>query len=117
MKTLSKLPNVTSVDTNIALSPIRVKRTTFEKMTNLLLQVNKKDFGRRLRSDDLVCFALALVSEAHIKELQDMSLSNHDRFEAMYKEHIAKKGVMSKDAFFGLLLNKRASGISTSGPA
>ena len=109
MKAVSKRVNVGSVETDVSLSPIRVKRTTFEKMISLLGQVNKKEFGRRVRSDELVCFALALVTEAHIKELQDGSLSNHDRFEAMYKDHVAKKGAISKDAFLGLFLNKKGT--------
>ena len=108
MKAVSKSHSVGSTDADVALSPIRVKRTTFEKMTSLLAQVNKKELGRKVRSDDLVGFALALVTEAHVKELQDGSLSNHDRFEAMYKDHVAKKGPISKDAFLGLFLNRKA---------
>ena len=109
MKIVSKSQNNGATETDVALSPIRVKRATFEKMTGLLAKVNQKELGRRVRSDDLIGFALALVTEAHVKELQDSSLSNHDRFEAMYKDHVAKKGSISKDAYLGMFLNRKTN--------
>lgn len=41
-----------------------------------LAKVNKKDFGKKVRCDELIGTALSLLTEQHFKELQDGSLTN-----------------------------------------
>lgn len=93
----AKHPKVSTV-------PIRVKRDTQKKILLELAKANKKDFGRKLRAEDLIAFALTLVRPEHIAQLQETTLSNADRLEQQYRAFIAKHGSLSKDAYLGKLL-------------
>lgn len=97
--------------------PIRVKRETRKKILHELTKANKKDYGRNLRAEDLIAFALTLVLPEHILRLQESTLSNADRLEQQFKDYVAKHGSISKDAFLGRLLaesNARGSSQSQS---
>ncbi len=95
----SKVKNQTASTT-----PIRVKRETRKKILQELAKANKKDFGRKVRADDLIALALSFVRAEHIELLQDATLSNADRLDRRYKEFVAKHGHVSKDVFLGKLL-------------
>lgn len=85
-------------------APIRVKRETRKKILLELAKANKKDFGRKLRAEDLIAFALTLIRPEHVAQLQETTLSNADRLEQQYREFVAKHGSISKDAYLGKLL-------------
>lgn len=89
---------------NISTTPIRVKRETRKKILLELAKANKKDFGRKLRAEDLIAFALTLIRPEHVAQLQETTLSNADRLEQQYREFVAKHGSISKDAYLGKLL-------------
>ncbi len=88
----------------ISTTSIRVKKETRKKVLYELAKANRKDFGRKLRTDDLIALAMTLLQPEHIVQLQEGTLSNADRLEKKFKEHVAKHGSMSKDAFIGKLL-------------
>lgn len=90
--------------TSAATVSLRVKRETKKRVQAELAKVNKKDFGKKVRCDELIGTALSLLTEQHFKELQDGSLTNADRLEQKFREHIRKHGPMTKDAFLGTLL-------------
>ena len=92
--------NQTIVDT----TPIRVKQETKRKIDDLLERINKKDIGRKVRSDELVLMALSLVESEHIKQLRENSLTNADRFELAYRRYSAKNKSISKDTYLGLVM-------------
>lgn len=88
----------------VTTTPIRVKRETRRKILLELAKANKKDYGRKLRAEDLIAFAITLLQPDHIKQLQESTLSNADRLDQQFKDYITKHGTLSKDAFIGKLL-------------
>ncbi|MGE0175142.1 MAG: hypothetical protein AB7T49_20270 [Oligoflexales bacterium] len=84
---------------------LRVRRETKKRIQVELAKINKKDFGRKVRCDQLIATALALLTEIHIKELQQGSMTNADRLEIQYRDHVKRHGAMSKDEFLGMILS------------
>lgn len=98
--------NVTKSPKKVSqVTSVRLKNQTSKKLSNFLAKCNKKDFGKRIKGDDVIALALKLLSDSHIKELQNSSLSNADILEIKYQEYIKKNGKTSKDEFYGVLLN------------
>src|SRR3989338_4637967 len=83
---------------------LRLKRETKKRIQAELAKINKKDFGKKVRCDELIGTALSLLTERHIKELQDGSMTNADRLEIQYRDYIKKHGATSKDDFLGKIL-------------
>ena len=90
-------------------SSLRVKPETRKRFLSELAKVNKKSYGRKVRADQLLSLLLTLVRPEHIQQLQQGSLSNADRLEMRYREHVKKFGPVSKDEFLGLLLTEKSS--------
>lgn len=88
---------------------LRVKRETKRRVMQELAKINKKDFGKRVKADDLITLALSLVEARHVTALQQSSLSNGDRVEMLYREHVKKHGAISKDEFLGKILSGELS--------
>ncbi|MBN22044.1 MAG: hypothetical protein CL678_12255 [Bdellovibrionaceae bacterium] len=86
-------------------TPIRVKKTTAKKIKSMLQKINRKPFGRKVRVDDLLDLSLSLIEEAHLKVLQDASLSNADKLEMQFRDYCKSKGPVTKDEFIGLLMS------------
>ena len=84
---------------------IRVQQSTKDKIDKILAVSNEKEFGRRVKADDLISFALDLVTDAHIQSLRDASLSNADRLEILFQQHRRKRKTLTKDQFIGLLIS------------
>lgn len=89
---------------NAATVGLRVKRETKKRIQADLAKINKKDFGKRVRCDELIGTALSLLTDQHIKELQDGSMTNADRFEVQYRDYVKKNGAVSKDEYLGKIL-------------
>lgn len=102
--TVTKKPNGAS---------LRVKAETRKRVLTELAKINKKTFGRKVRVDHLLNLLLPLLKPEHIQKLQEDSLSNSDRLEMKYKEHIKKFGPISKDEFLGVLLESERNKITT----
>ncbi|HMN68070.1 MAG TPA: hypothetical protein PKC28_05975 [Bdellovibrionales bacterium] len=90
-------------------SSLRVKPETRKRFLGELAKANKKSFGRKVRADQLLSLLLTLVRPEHLQQLQHGSLSNSDRLEMRYREHVKKFGPISKDEFLGLLLTEKSS--------
>jgi hypothetical protein len=84
---------------------LRMHIETQKKIEKLLYSANKKNLGRRVKIDQLLCLALSLVTSDHITTLQDQSLTNEDRKEQLRQRYIAIHGPTSKDEFLGLMLS------------
>jgi hypothetical protein len=92
---------------------LRVLHDTRKKIMGEVAKANKKELGRKIRSDDILALAISLIEPQHIKKLQEASLSNADRLEREYRAYIVKNGPISKDAYLG----KRLTGeVSNLGP-
>jgi hypothetical protein len=77
-----------------------------KKAERILLLANKKKVGRRVKVDHLLSLALDLVSEEDIKKLQNQSLTNEDRKEALRQKWVALNGPISKDEFTGFMMTE-----------
>jgi hypothetical protein len=53
-----------------------------------------------VKADDLISFALDLVTDTHILSLRDASLSNTDRLEMLFQQHKKKRKALTKDQFW-----------------
>lgn len=93
----------------VAATSLRVKPETRKRLLAELAKANKKSFGRRVRADQLLNLLLTLLRPEHIQKLQDESLSNADRIEMMYREHVKRHGTISKDEFLGRFISGDAA--------
>lgn len=89
-------------------SSLRVKPETRKRFLAELAKVNKKSYGRKVRADQLLSLLMTLIRPEHTQKLQQESLSNADRLEMRYREHLKKFGATSKDEFLGLLLTQES---------
>ena len=85
---------------------IRVSKPTGKVVQTALEQINRKDFGKSVKPDALIARAMSKLTQQDIKELQECSLSNQDRFERDYASYCGEHGKISKDEYLG----KRLSG-------
>jgi len=86
-------------------APVRVRRDTKAKLEQLLRRANKDRLGRRVKPDDLIGFALGLITDDHLTTICDGRLSNKDRLELLYRRSAKERRGLTKDEFFGLLLD------------
>jgi hypothetical protein len=83
---------------------LRVKRETKRRIQAELAKLNKKDFGKRVRCDELIGTALSLLTDQHLKAMQEGSMTNADRLEIQYRDYVKKHGATTKDDFLGKIL-------------
>ena len=107
METKTKKTNLKS---NQKPKSIRITSEVQKKVERLLLSANKKKAGRKIKVDQLLSLALELVTDEHIKKLQDQSLSNEDRKEQLRQRYIEMRGPITRDEFTGFMLTKEFSG-------
>ena len=82
-------------------SMVAVKKDTKRKIIQELSKINKKDFGKKVRADELVALAMSLVTPEHLTALQESSLSHQDRLNRDYRVYISQHGPISKDEYLG----------------
>ena len=85
--------------------PVRVHHETKVKLEQLLRRANKDRMGRRVKPGDLIGFALGLITDQHLATICDGTLSNKDRLELLYRRMAKERRGLTKDEFFGLLLD------------
>ena len=90
-------------------SPIRVKQSTRSKLDELLRRANKQKLGRKVKTDDLICFSLGLLNEAHLDQICDKALTNKDRLELLFKKVAKEKRGITRDEFFGMLIDGKVT--------
>ena len=62
------------------------------------------NLGSNIKLYDLIEFALNLVTEEHLKMLQEQSMTNEDRKELLRQKYIAHFGPITKDEFTGFMM-------------
>ena len=85
---------------------IRMSSELQTKVREILILVNNKSAGRKVKIEMLLSVALDLVKEEHVEKLQELTLTNEDRKEILRQKWIAVNGSISKDDFTGLMLKK-----------
>ena len=88
----------------VAMGNLRVKGETRRRVLTVLSAMNKKDFGRKVRVDDLVTHMLDLLQPESTVLLQNATLSNADRFNHRYANYCKQHGSLSRDEYLGKLL-------------
>ena len=105
MESNAKSNNVKAKSAQVSTTSLRVKHATKKRVQQELVKINKKAFGRQVTADDLVVRLLPMLTTDIVKELQDASLSNTDKFEKLWKEYESTHGSITRDAFIGKLLS------------
>ncbi len=91
--------------TTEAMTPVRLKQETYKKLSSMLEKVNQKDFGKKVRADDVILLSLNLLGSEHLDTLKEESLTNTDRMEMMFREYKAKHKSATKDMFYGAIIS------------
>lgn len=92
---------------------VRISSENQKKAERILALANKKKLGRKIKLDHMLTIALDLLTEDHIRKMQDQSLSNEDRKEQLRQRYIEIRGPISRDEFTGFMLTKEFSGFLT----
>lgn len=82
----------------------RISNENEKRIKKLLNLANNKKAGRKVKFDQLIQLALELVTEDHLKKLQDQTLKNEDRQELLRQKYISQRGPISKDEFIGFMM-------------
>lgn len=88
----------------VASTPIRIRTATKLLLEQLLQQANKHRRGRRVKADDLMSYALGLLTEQHIATICEGTLTNKDRLELLFSKVSKEQRGLSRDEFLGMLL-------------
>lgn len=88
---------------------VRVSNETRKILNRLLDKANKKSFGKKIKADALFAISLGLLTDKHIKELQDGSLTNADRLDMAFKEFKKRNSGATRDEFLGSLLSEKGN--------
>lgn len=84
---------------------VRVKTETRDRVLAVVDRLNKKELGRKVIPNDVIGIALTLLKPEHYEEIQDSTLSNFDRFDREYQAYVGQHGPITKDEYFGKILN------------
>jgi hypothetical protein len=89
---------------------VRIRYKTKAKLEQLLRQANKERFGKKVKVDDLVMFALGLINDQHLADICSKTLSNKDRMELLYRKLAKEKRGITRDEFVvGMLLDGKVT--------
>ena len=90
--------------------PVRVHLSTKKKLQQLLATINKKEFGRKVKPDEVIYMGLCGIKESAIKTLQEQSMSNADKLELKHREYIKRNGRITRDEFLGVMMKGELAG-------
>lgn len=83
---------------------LRLGTDSSDVLQKLKDKANKKDFGKRIRVDQIVRLGLSLIEPKHLEDLQRSSVSNEDRVKALLRTYVEKRKSMTREEFWGLML-------------
>ena len=92
-----------------ASSPVRLRTQSRTKLDALIARINKDRAGRRVKPDDLICYSLDLLTDQHLQEIGARLLTNKERIEILYSKLSKTKRGLSRDQFFGMLLEGKVT--------
>lgn len=89
----------------VSRSSIRIKSDIKKAAKAFLNKVNSDNKGcRKMKIDDIFEMALALVTDAHLKELRQKAMTNKGRMDILRQKYIDLNGYISEDGFLGLTM-------------
>jgi hypothetical protein len=71
-------------------------------------KVNKKTFGRTIKSSEVIALALKHINDDHIRELQQLTYREKDKLLMAHDEYQRAHGKITIDQFIGKLLSGEA---------
>ena len=74
-------------------------------LDQILEEANNKDLGSKVKPESVLALALMLVKKDDIEKLKAATLTNTDKLELRYREHVKKHGPITKDDFLGCVLS------------
>lgn len=84
---------------------IRIAPETKNMLDQILSEANNKELGSKVKPENVFTLALSLVKKEQIEALKSASLTNADKLELRYREHVKVHGPMTKDDFLGRVLS------------
>lgn len=84
---------------------LRVCKATGRAVKQVLDQINKKDFGKRVGADALIARIMTRLTQSDISELQEGSLTHKNRFDREYVRYVSQHGKISRDEYLGLVMS------------
>ena len=90
-------------------APIRIRQSTRVKMDELLKRANKHKLGRKVKTDDLICFSLGLLTDEHLEQICNKTLTNKDRLELLFRRVAKERKGLTRDEFFSLLIDGKVT--------
>ena len=88
---------------------VRVRCKTKSKLEHLLRQANKDHLEKKVKIDDLILFSLGPITDTHLADICRKTLSNRDRMELLYRKISKEKRGITRDDFFGMLLDGKVN--------
>ena len=90
-------------------SPVRIAHGTKIKLDKILQRANKVRHGRKLKPDDLISYSLSLLTEDHLSEIRESTMTNKDRIDDLFAKLLKKDKGMTREKFLGMLLAGKLS--------
>ena len=84
--------------------PIRIRAETKQKLDHLLALANKKKFGKKVKPNDLICYALDRINDGDIAQICENSLSNKDRLDLFFEQTKRSNRSLTREQFYGMLI-------------
>ncbi|MGE0175078.1 MAG: hypothetical protein AB7T49_19950 [Oligoflexales bacterium] len=88
---------------------IRIGQGTRFKLEQLLGHANRDRPGRKVKADDLIRASLELLSADNLEEIGARLLTNKERIEILYQKLSKSKQGLTRDEFFGMLLEGKVT--------
>ncbi|MFK7824470.1 MAG: hypothetical protein AB8G05_09945 [Oligoflexales bacterium] len=86
--------------------PIRISKNTARLLKSIVGKCNRKNLGRRVRTDDVIKKLIGIINEGLITEIKESTYSSQDHLEIEFKKYCQKNGAISKDQFLKILISK-----------
>ena len=82
----------------------KIDLETAKLMNQIRDKANKKSFGRKVTDAEIIAASIKLLTQEHIKELQQVTYSEKDRLAMAHEEYQKAHGKITLDQFIGKLL-------------
>lgn len=83
---------------------IRIKIETKKAAVAFRDEANKKAFGRSIKLDEVIEVGVSQLTNQHIVELQEKSMTNKDRKDQLRQRYIEMRGPTTEDQFIGFMM-------------
>lgn len=85
-------------------TPIRVKKSTARSVKALLTKLNRKNYGRKVVTEDIISLAISKLDNVDFEQIQESTYSSSDRLEIQFKKYCQEHGQVSKEQFLDALM-------------